>query len=118
MIFAHLHAHLPTACPDTKIFSFKSIQDAAFKTYLEAQNPYFIMCHDGAVQKPIACLDVENDNADATNSPGSDEETSHKTSLRTMIFDFIAQGYNAALVNGLEWVDTKVPYSSLVSKTY
>lgn len=114
VIFAHLYAHLPTASPDTKVFSFESIQDAAFKAYLKSQNPYFIMCHDGAAHETLVSLDIGSDNANAMNSSSNEEEMARKTRLRTMIFDFLAQGYNAALVNGLDWVDTKVPYASLV----
>ncbi len=66
------------------------------------------MCHDGAGREALVSLDIENDNVDATNAPSNDVEIARKTKLRTMIFDFLAQGYNAALVNGLDWVDTKV----------
>ena len=116
VIFAHLRAHLPTAFPDTKIISFVSIQDATFKAYLDSQKPYFVMCHDGAGKAASVCLDIDSDNANATSAQSNDAELSRKTRLRTMIFDFLAQGYNAALVNGLDWVDTKVIWLSPSSK--
>ena len=71
------------------------------------------MCHDGAVPDSLASVDTGSENADATNDWSDDEEVLRKTKLRTMIFEFIAQGYNVALVNGLEWLDTKVPHASL-----
>lgn len=36
------------------------------------------------------------------------QEASRKTLFRTMICFLISQGYNVALINGLEWHDTKV----------
>ena len=78
---------------------------------------YFIMCHDGAISDSSAILDVETENAEATNTQSSKEEILRKTKLRNMIFAFIAQGYNAALVNGLEWLDTKVLYAGHSSNT-
>ena len=111
VIIAHLRAHLPTACPNTGLYSFKSIRDAAFKTYLQVHGTYFIMCHDGAIFDSSTALDIETENADAKNFQSNEEEILRKTKLRSMIFTFIAQGYNAALVNGLEWLDTKVLYT-------
>ena len=37
-----------------------------------------------------------------------EEELSRKTLFRTMICFLINHGYNVALINGLEWQDTKV----------
>lgn len=116
VIFAHLQTHLPAAYPATKILSFQSIQDTAFKAYLKAQKPYFIMCHDGAGQGDSVSLNIQTDNANGTNPQDDRVEVSRKTRLRTMIYDFLVQGYNAALVNGLDWVDTKVSFSNLLMK--
>jgi hypothetical protein len=56
-----------------------------FSEYLASQSVYFVMCHDGSTQ--------------------SKEQ---KSSFRWMIHWFIIQGYNAALINSLEFLDTKV----------
>ena len=108
VIVAHLRARLPTAYTDVKLFNFNSLQDVAFKEYLRIHGTYFMMCHDGATANTLATLDLDTENAGATNTSSSEEETQCKIALRYMIFTFIAQGYNVALVNGLEWLDTKV----------
>ena len=74
------------------------------------------MCHDGADQGKPVSLNIETDNANGTNPLDDRVEVSRKTRLRSMIYDFLAQGYNAALVNGLDWVDTKVLFSNLLTK--
>ena len=117
-MIAHLRAHLPSSHPNTMVFSFESPYDAAFKKYLQTHGTYFMMCHDGAIPNALATLDLETENAEATNIQSNKQEMLRKTKLRTMIFAFTTQGYNVALVNGLEWLDTKVPYDGLSSYLY
>lgn len=116
MIIAHLRALLPSSHPDTKLYSFKAIHAAAFQAYLREQGTYFAMFHDGAVSNSLASLDMNSDNVGVTNAQYDDEEISRRTTLRAAIFSFIAHGYNIALLNGLEWLDTKVHISATLRK--
>ncbi len=113
VIIAHLRAHLPDGQASVKLFTFESLHDAAFMKYLRNNGTYFIMCHDGASTMSPPILDLETENADATNILSNDQERLCKVAFRQMIYTFIAHGYNVALVNGLEWLDTKVLWSSL-----
>jgi len=82
-IIRHLQAHTPDT---TSIKRFDSINSEEFNQYLATTAVYFGMMHDGSA--PL---------------------TQHNRLLfRTMILSFISRGYNVALVNGLEWRDTKV----------
>lgn len=70
------------------------------------------MCHDGANPVPLL-VDVEHHEAE-----GDDEwidteaqENSRRIKFRAMICVLIQKGYNVALVNGLDWHDTKVRIS-------
>jgi hypothetical protein len=110
-IIRHLLVNLPETCPNIEIHLFKSFHGEDFKEYMDSADLYFVLCHDGAspfVTKQKALRS-------ANKVPGSVEEDRNdaahvysRTMFRSMIFWFIKQGYNAALVNGLEWRDTKV----------
>lgn len=66
------------------------------------------MCHDGANAVPIS--------TDTSLLGASEEvyariealESARKIRFRAMIGWFINEGYNVALINGLDWMDTKV----------
>jgi len=82
-IIRHLQTHTPGT---TSIKRFDSTNSEEFNEYLATTAVYFGMMHDGSA--PF---------------------TQHNRVLfRTMILSFISRGYNVALVNGLEWRDTKV----------
>lgn len=105
----HLIVHLRTSHPSIKVLAFQSATDAAFQEYLLASGAYFVMTHDGA--NP---LDLEADRSARERNPGLDlaaieqEELQRKVSFRFTIFSILEQGYNVALIDGLEWMDTKV----------
>ncbi|KAJ9629556.1 hypothetical protein H2203_001930 [Taxawa tesnikishii (nom. ined.)] len=94
-IIRHLMAHMHGST--TRVRRFESVTCDSFQQYLAQTGLYFMMCHDGA--RP-------------SHGPQDDHrnhaELKHMLSLRTMILSFINRGYNVALVNGLEWRDTKV----------
>ena len=100
------------------IHSFSSVQDPAFNEHLSSTGVYFIMCHDGAnpnslnegVDKGIPKDDVRNE-IEA-------REMSRRFKFRSMICSLIQRGYNVALINGLEWQDTKVEYFRTDVVTY
>lgn len=67
-----------------------------------------MLCHDGAnltaSNEGFSSHSVENI---ATNRLEI-EDLSKKIIFRTIIRSMISQAYNIALINGLEWMDTKV----------
>ena len=97
-IIRHMTINLTTAFPEIQVSVFPSMHDEAFKTYLNSSGMYFIMAHDGAV--PLHGVDK--------NALKKQDLKYHQTVLRRMIIHFIKNGYNVALINGLEWRDTKV----------
>ena len=97
-LIRHLIVNLTTAVPDIQISVFPSPQDEAFATYLDNTGMYFVMAHDAAV--PLH--GVDNDSLE------QDDLVRHQTALRRTILQFIKNGYNVALINGLEWRDSKV----------
>ncbi|KAF1943992.1 P-loop containing nucleoside triphosphate hydrolase protein [Clathrospora elynae] len=97
-IIRHLKVNLPDVLPDIEINTFPSSSSDAFGEYLRTTDIYFVLCHDGA-----------------STSAQKDEDRSlqerhqqYKASFRTFIYSLMQRGYSAALVNGLEWRDTKV----------
>jgi len=75
---------------------------------VEATGVYFVMCHDGADVASVftdAGHTLEEDQAKVNVSM---QETLRKTRFRAMICSLINRGYNIALINGLQFIDTKV----------
>ncbi|KAL8857898.1 MAG: hypothetical protein Q9178_005517 [Gyalolechia marmorata] len=113
IIIRHLEVQLQLSHPTVKIYTFSSALDPLFQRYLNASGAYFIMTHDGANPTPAdqdprlkgQKLDVESIQS---------EELRRRVMFRTTIFAAIDQGYNIALIDGLEWMDTKVRDHSLV----
>ena len=108
VIQRHLSVNLQKSYPTLGIYSFASEQDAGFAEYLKATGVYFVMCHDGASPAPqstsMSLLGASEDEQAKVDT----QESSRKVAFRMMICWLIKQGYNVALINGLEWADTKV----------
>ncbi|OCL04189.1 P-loop containing nucleoside triphosphate hydrolase protein [Glonium stellatum] len=110
VIFRHLQVNLNAEQPSIQLHVFPSFGCEAFKEYLESVGIYFIMCHDGALsvvsnqKSKSAKLEMPEKAKDVQ----QDEYYHSKIMFRSMIYWFVTRGYNAALVNGLEWQDTKV----------
>ncbi|KAL8716680.1 MAG: hypothetical protein Q9225_006010 [Loekoesia sp. 1 TL-2023] len=107
VIMRHLMVHMPTAHPAIKVFTFDSVLDQAFQDYLIASGVYFIMTHDGANPVPLDKDPRFMKNQDLDPESVEDEELQRRATYRTAIFHFINHGYNVALIDGLEWMDTK-----------
>lgn len=108
VLIRHLQVHLPRSQPSIQIESFESVQDPEFEEYLTESGVYFVLCHDGA---DLTALDempstLLEDEIEKTRREA--EDFSRKLLFRTMICSLINQAYNVALINGLEWMDTKV----------
>ena len=100
-IVRHLQVNLRDRQPDISVHEFQSYTSSDFDKYLQDAAPYFLMTHDGAAQGHRQGQHM------AQTSEGVDSKQS-RAALREMILYFIAKGYNIALINGLEWRDTKV----------
>lgn len=108
VIQRHLKVNLSTSHPTLAIHCFKSVQDLAFQDYLSAVGVYFVMCHDGANAVPLLA-DVDHQAEDNYKRDDLEaQEMSRRIKFRAMICLLIRKGYNVALVNGLDWQDTKV----------
>ncbi|KAF1981705.1 P-loop containing nucleoside triphosphate hydrolase protein [Aulographum hederae CBS 113979] len=126
-VIRHLQVNLTAAHPEIRVQVFKNVEAPDFVQYRDAAGLYFMMCHDGAILpslKPAlieqgartraSSVDgeatVDGDSEDDEDFP--DDFVAHaedaKGALRNMICLFVFQGYNVALINGLEWMDTKV----------
>ncbi|KAF2437131.1 P-loop containing nucleoside triphosphate hydrolase protein [Tothia fuscella] len=85
VILRHLQKNLAAIQPNILIKTFTAITCQPFVDYLSSESVYFVMCSDGAQQT-----------------------SKQKSMFRTMINWFVRSGYNAALINSLEFLDTKV----------
>ncbi|KAK3078234.1 hypothetical protein LTS18_008096, partial [Coniosporium uncinatum] len=94
-IMRHLQCNLPGTGPEVK--TFDSITSEAFDEYRQSTGLYFMMCHDGATLPTRSSVNMEHSDV-----------AQNKIAYRHMIQSFVRKGYNVALVNGLEWMDTKV----------
>lgn len=99
VIIRHLQANLPRTHPDIKVNFFQSSQSDDFAHYLRNTSLYFLMAHDGASPIERVGKHITKDASGAS---------AQRLALRALILAFMGRGYNVALVNGLEWRDTKV----------
>lgn len=89
--------HLPSAQPDVQVNTFPTLESDEFREYLHISPIHFVAVHDGA------------------SKPGQDstEETQTrdilaKTLLRGMIWHFNTHKLNVAILNRIEFRDSKV----------
>ncbi|KAF7185809.1 putative helicase [Pseudocercospora fuligena] len=109
-IIRHLQSNVPKIHPAIGIEIFTSWDAPEFIKYLEKTSPYFMMVHDGA-QADEKISRTANEDADSELSLSPD-----RIALRRMILAFVERGFNIALINGLEWRDTKVMTMVLESR--
>lgn len=110
-IIRHLRINLQNANSDIDINTFPAISSESFQQYLQKTDLYFVLCHDGAsfkdqrgriaMQKGLNTLQDEDDTS-------CERQQRYRSSFRTLIYSMMQQGYSTALINGLEWQDTKV----------
>ena len=110
----HLQSNVAKSYPAIRIHNVPSIQSEAFNEYLAEAQPYFVMAHDGADPAQVLVVDEDNKPIDGDQNRAQDDtsdiKSSHKQKiiLRSAIFKFLDRGYSVALINGTDWVDTKV----------
>ncbi|KAL8736319.1 MAG: hypothetical protein Q9181_002497 [Wetmoreana brouardii] len=107
-IIRHLTVHLSTLHPNIKVLKFNSAVDPAFQGYLKASSAYFVMTHDGANPVPLDRDPRLTRNRNLHLETIERHELQRRRVFRRSIFCFIDLGYNVALVDGLEWLDTKI----------
>ena len=93
VIIRHLKSNLKKSHPDIDVRSFTSINSVEFDEYLRIVNVYFVMCHNGTL--------VAN--------RGNPKMLSESCLL--LIKGFMDRRYNVALINEIEWRDSKVRIS-------
>ena len=133
ILVRHLQLNRGQQNSDLQIRVFSSIQSEDFINYLSTTGVYFLMCHDGASTSALSTKKSGSDQIfNHHNLEGGDSNTEtesgtcfrdqlhNKIGFRYMIYEFIRQGYNVALLNGLEWRDSKVRlwlYASIVDES-
>ena len=90
----HLTFHLPSALPGVLVNTFPSLQSEEAKEYLHVSPIHFVMAHDGANKK------IE--------TTTTDSDKCAKILLRSMIWYFNTHKLNVALINQIEFRDSKV----------
>jgi len=97
VIKRHLTIHLTSAQPNVLVNTFPSLESAEFKRYLDVTPIYFVMAHDGAVK-------IGQNSTEET----KEEDEIAKVLLRGMIWWFNTHKQNVALINLIEFRDSKV----------
>jgi hypothetical protein len=86
--------HLPSAIPTVEVNTFPGLESSEFKEYLRNTPIHFVMAHDGAHKK--------------TGEMTTKAEKCSKILLRAMIWYFNTNKLNVALINQIEFRDSKV----------
>lgn len=86
--------HLSEARTNIDVNTFPGLESREFKEYLHVSPIHFVMAHDGASKK--------------VDTPANDCEKCAKVLLRGMIWHFNTHNLNVALVNQIEFRDSKV----------
>ncbi len=86
LIKRHLTSRLPASCPEVAVNTFSSLESEKFREYLHVTPIHFVMTHDGSGCKT----------------------RSVKTLLRGIIWWFNVHKLNVALINRIEFQDSKV----------
>ncbi|KAI9827474.1 MAG: hypothetical protein M1832_004824 [Thelocarpon impressellum] len=105
-VIRHLTENLRRTHSKIEIHSFRSVRQPAFQQYLHAAGVYFVLCHDGAHE-----AGGSHKLGSGTTTPDAQYKELDNTKrlvFRGMIRWFITHGFNVALVDGVEWRDTKV----------
>ena len=108
----HLRSNLARSHPSIRVHNVPSMRSQEFEAYLAAAQPYFVMAHDGAdpsqLPKPGESRNALNGDTSIHENTQSQSSHDQRTALRSSILDFLSRGYSVALINGTDWVDTKV----------
>lgn len=115
-IIRHLQVNLRSVHPDIEVKLFPSTTSKAFEEYSQTTDIYFILCHDGASTKNVykrGHLQKDLEPLKSEEKSLTERHEQYKSSLRTLIYGMMRRGYSTALINGLEFQDTKAIASVL-----
>lgn len=115
-IIRHLQVNLRPVHQDIEVKVFSSTTSEAFEEYLRTTDVYFVLCHDGASTRDVrkrGLLQKDSDSLKGEEQSLQKRNEHYKSSLRTFIYGMMQRGYSTALVNGLEFQDTKAIASVL-----
>ena len=115
-IIRHLQVNLRPVHPDIEIKVFSSTTSEAYEEYLRTTDVYFMLCHDGASTQDVrkrAALQKDLNALSAEEKSLHERHEQYKASLRAFVYGMMQRGYSAALINGLEFEDTKAIASVL-----
>ncbi len=118
VVIHHLMTHRESYEP-VALRLFDGTFDPNFLKYLENAGNYFVMCHDGTSggvslgQHLTAAQQLERKRKDFVypadrTGRGTVTDLPETLMLRAMIIDFIDRGLGVALINSVEFRDTKV----------
>ena len=108
-IIKHLRTNLPLVHPEIEVNVFTSVTSDTFAEYLIATDLYFVLIHDGAQPTLLEKKSTLTKSSDAADDDDDDDEEERtKIAFRQLMYWFMEQGISSALINGLEWQDTKV----------
>jgi hypothetical protein len=109
VIIRHLKLHLSKSCPDVAVHIFASLESDDFTEYLHTTPIHFVMSHDGSGRTSKAIAEVPEDEDEVSSStPERAAGVLVKTLLRGIIWYFNTHNLNVALINRIEFQDSKV----------
>lgn len=91
IIYQHLKVHIQDQYPDLQVHRFPSMRSPEFHQHVQTYSVYFVMCHNGVLQNRRRLID---------------------DTLR-VICNMMTLGLDVAIINEIEWRDTKVRIFSL-----
>lgn len=87
VIYQHLAAHLHKKNSDIQVCRFPAVNSPEFQSHVQTYSVYFAMCHNGAMRRQGA-------------------QTAE--SMLHVLQRVMASGLDVAIINEIEWRDTKV----------
>ena len=131
VIIRHIQTNAPVDFSGIEFHHFQSLDDNRFRQFLYASDAYFVMIHDGAVSgyfqsKAPTFLELKRELDRTLNSyqkpeehGGTDLDVPTRTIiskywLRVMISWFLSNKYNVALINEMQFLDSKVRYFEIM----
>ncbi|KAI9740289.1 MAG: hypothetical protein M1834_004867 [Cirrosporium novae-zelandiae] len=112
-IIRHLQLYISNVSHDFEIHVFSDLKSVAFQEYLKISSAYFVACCDGAfsfsLDEPSLSGNTSPDHksklSNGSREAGAEQNRSY---LRAIIFWFMDHGLNVALLNGIDFRDSKV----------
>jgi hypothetical protein len=98
--------------PELVVKTFDSIGSPEFEEHLRSVGVYFVMCHNGVVHADDGDDDEDEDEAGSGDEIDPDAAEAQRKWL-LVIRELMSYDFNVAMINEIEWRDTKVCYIHL-----